>query len=90
VETASLSGLAVSFGPSFRVSPDAPDGLAAALGCSGVTADNGVETRLVPCENCGGTGFVRASGLLGRLMGLGTTLCKVCDGVGKEEKPASN
>lgn len=54
-----------------------------------VTADNGAETRWVTCENCGGTGFVKPSGILG-LVGLSTALCKVCDGVGKVEKPAPN
>jgi DnaJ-class molecular chaperone len=55
-----------------------------------MTADNGAETRWVICENCGGTGFVKPSDILRRLLGLGTALCNVCDGTGTVEKAASN
>ena len=55
-----------------------------------VTADNSAKTRSVTCENCPGSGLVRPSGILARLVGFSTALCKVCDGVGRVEKPVSD
>jgi DnaJ-class molecular chaperone len=52
-----------------------------------VTADKRGEKRPVVCPTCKGTGFVRPTGVLMRLLGFNTALCKDCDGSGWVDRP---
>jgi DnaJ-class molecular chaperone len=52
-----------------------------------VTADKGSEKRPVECPTCEGTGFMRPTGVLAKLLGFKTALCKDCDGSGWVDRP---
>jgi DnaJ-class molecular chaperone len=52
-----------------------------------VTADKGSEKRPVECPTCEGTGFMRPTGVLAKLLGFKTALCKDCDRSGRVDRP---